>query len=192
MGPVTSIESNAFAASHAYAGPRDDEPLTEKELAILLAIPRAAEKAPNATAFRIPLGIGPSLGWIDVTWSEARSIIAGARLAATWTIRLSDLILNQDSSSVGPGMAICLLVQPSVVALFHILAFWALGCTPQFLSLSLDDDTIDLYLNKSGCRVAIYSGISESWVQTKRKVFRGSMIPLPEAEYAHRLAEAER
>ncbi|CAE6420121.1 unnamed protein product [Rhizoctonia solani] len=187
---MSSSKPSESAAINPYAGPRDDEPLTEEELAILLAIPRAAENIPNAIAFRIPLGIDPSMGWIDVTWSEARSIIA--RLAAIWGTRLSDMVADKESSPIGPGTTICLFVQPSVIVLFHILAFWALGCTPQFLSLSLDPDTIDLYLNQSGCRVAIYSGISENWVGSRREVFCGTMIPLPKDEYAHRLAEAEK
>ncbi|KAJ1304159.1 hypothetical protein OPQ81_008559 [Rhizoctonia solani] len=47
---------------NAYEGPDDNDPLTEKELEILLAIPRAAENTPNDTAFRIPLGADPLYG----------------------------------------------------------------------------------------------------------------------------------
>ncbi|CUA76998.1 Potassium voltage-gated channel subfamily H member 2 [Rhizoctonia solani] len=187
---MTHLRPNEPTPSDAYEGPRDDQPLTEEELSILLAIPRAAENAPNSTAFRIPLGIDPSLGWIDVTWSEARSIVA--RLAATWATRISDLTSNQNSPPVGPGITVCILVQPSVTALFHIFAFWALGCTVQFISLSLDEETIDLYLNKSGCKVVVYSNISGDWIRVREKSFNGPLVSLPENEYAHQLAKTEK
>ncbi|CUA72574.1 hypothetical protein RSOLAG22IIIB_10130 [Rhizoctonia solani] len=165
-------------------GPLNDDPLTENELAVLLAIPRGAEKTPNATIFRLPLGPDPSQGWVDVSFSEARSIIA--RLAIEWKARLSAV---KEDSGVGPGMTISLLVQPVVYALFHWLAFWALGCSIQLISLSLDEDSIALCLKKSGCQVAIYSGISEAQVEGIRSKFVGTMVPLSEEEQAHRLAQ---
>ncbi|CAE6452836.1 unnamed protein product [Rhizoctonia solani] len=82
-----------------YAGPLDYEPLTEKELAILLAIPHGAEKTPNMTIFRFPLGPEPALGWVDVTFNEARSIIAS--LAIEWKAKLSN---RAEGPTVGPGM----------------------------------------------------------------------------------------
>ncbi|EUC59294.1 AMP-binding enzyme [Rhizoctonia solani AG-3 Rhs1AP] len=166
-----------------YTGPKDDDPLTEKELAILLAIPRGAEKAPTATIFRLPLGPDPTQGWVDVTFSEARSIIA--RLAVDWKARLSEAT---GASSIGPGMTVCLLVQPIVHVILHWLAFWALGCSIQVISLSMDNDTIALYLRKSGCQVVVHSGISDTQVAEIRAGCNAAIISLPKEEHAHEFA----
>lgn len=177
------LVSNQSTTSTVYTGPLGDDPLTENELAVLLAIPRGSERAPNATIFRLPLGPEPSHGWVDVTFSEARAIIT--RLAIEWKDRLSNGIKGQD---VGPGMTICLLVQPMAHVLFHRLAFWALGCTIQLVSLSLGDDTITSFLNQTGCQVAIYSGIDDTRAEIICSGCDTTMMRLTEGEYAHQLA----
>ncbi|KAG8747766.1 hypothetical protein FRC11_012250, partial [Ceratobasidium sp. 423] len=174
--------SDQRTTSTVYAGPLNNDPLTENELAVLLAIPRGAEKIPNGAMFRLPLGPEPTQGWVDVTFSEARSIVS--RLAADWKTRLSN---GTDDQSVGPGMTICLLVQPVAHVMLHWLAFWALGCSIQVISSSMDDDTIALYLNKSGCRVVVHSGISDTQVEGIRSSWNGTMIRLTEEEHAHQL-----
>jgi acyl-coenzyme A synthetase/AMP-(fatty) acid ligase len=174
-----------LTANSVYRGPLDNDPLTDDELAILLAIPRWAEKAPNATIFRLPLGPEPTHGWVDITFRKARTIIA--RLATDWRTRLSSGT-DALNVNVGPGTTICLLVEPISHALFHWLAFWALGCSIQIISLSMDDDTIALYLNKSECRVAIYSDISSDRMNRIGSGCNAAMIQLPTEEYAHRLA----
>ncbi|CAE6497251.1 unnamed protein product [Rhizoctonia solani] len=180
---MASITPDQSATSAVYAGPLNNDPLTENELAVLLAIPRGAKQIPNATMFRLPLGPEPTQGWIDITFSEARSIVAC--LAAEWNTRLSN---GTEGLSIGPGMTICLLVQPVAHVMLHWLAFWALGCSIQVISLSMDDDTIALYLNKSGCRVVVHSGISDARVHGIRSDWNGTMIRLAEEEHAHQLA----
>ncbi|KAH7338265.1 hypothetical protein B0J17DRAFT_717921 [Rhizoctonia solani] len=175
--------SNKPTNSTIYTGPLDDDPLTENELALLLSIPRGAEKTPNATIFRFPLGPEPTHGWVDVTFSEARSIIA--RLAIDWKARLSE---GNEGLRVGPGMTICLLVQPIAHVLLHWLAFWALGCSVQVISLSMDDEVIASYLSKSGCQVAVHSGISDDRVERIRSGCNAVMMQLVEEEHAHQYA----
>ncbi|CAE6449163.1 unnamed protein product [Rhizoctonia solani] len=181
---MVSFESSQLVAGAPYVGPLGNEPLTDDELAILLAIPRGAEKTPDATALRLPLGPDPAHGWVDVTFSEARAIVA--RLAADWKNRLSDGTQGRD---VGPGTTVCLLVQPIVHAIFHWLAFWALGCTVQLVSLTMGDENIPIYLKKSECQTVIYSSISDTLEQRLHSDFNGAMIQLSEEEYAHRLAQ---
>ncbi|KAB5588205.1 Potassium voltage-gated channel subfamily H member 2 [Ceratobasidium theobromae] len=176
-----------------YTGPNDDDPLTEGELSILLAIPRAAKSSPNSTLFRLPLGPDPALGWIDVTCAEAHSIIS--RLSATWETRLSKLLQEQSGGackSVGPGTTICMLVQPSAHALFHQLAFWALGCTVHYLSLMVGDDNVDSLLSQSGGKVALCSGLDPKFLAERRARFQGEILELPEEEQPHRLAQIEK
>ncbi|CUA71417.1 Outer capsid protein VP4 [Rhizoctonia solani] len=177
----------------AYPGPSDDDPLTDDELTLLLALPRAAESTPNATLFRFPLGPNPSMGWIDVTCAEARAIVA--RLAEEWKVRLSDVLGRNGQPisdiSVGPGMTICILVKPDFYGIFHLLAFWALGCTVQFM-LTTDPAILDDQLSQSNCKVIIYSGFDDDWVAERKKYYHGPILKLPEEEQAHRLAESEK
>ncbi|CAE6425418.1 unnamed protein product [Rhizoctonia solani] len=180
---LVSVMSNQAAASTIYTGPLDNDPLTENELAFLLAIPRGAERTPNATIFRFPLGPEHTQGWVDITFSEARSIIA--RLAIEWQARLSKA---DEGLRVGPGMTICLLVQPIAHVLLHWLAFWALGCSVQVISLSMGEDVISSYLSKSGCQVAVHSGISDDRVERIRSGCNAVMMQLAEEEHAHQLA----
>ncbi|KAJ1306401.1 hypothetical protein OPQ81_007406 [Rhizoctonia solani] len=143
---MTSIPSDQPTTGKIYAGPLNGEdPLTESELALLLAIPHWAEKAPDVTMFRLPLGPDPTQGWVDATFGESRSIIA--RLAVDWKTRLSNVV-----------------------------------------SLSMDDDTIALYLNKSGCQIAVHSGISDAQLEGIRSSWKGTMIRLTEDEHAHQIA----
>ncbi|KAB5589737.1 Potassium voltage-gated channel subfamily H member 2 [Ceratobasidium theobromae] len=171
-----------------YSGPRDGDPLTEAELSLLLAIPRAAQTTPNGTLFRLPLGPDPSLGWVDVTCAETYSIVS--RLAASWRTRLSK-ILDEPEPKVGPGIIICILAQPSVHALFHLFAFWALGCTVQYVCTYMGNEIVDSNIRQSGCKVILYSGANEDWLRSQDQ-FDGALVELPENEYAHRLAQKEK
>lgn len=178
-----------------YAGPRDDDPLTEAELSLLLAIPRAAKSTPNATLFRLPLGPDPALGWVDVTCAETYSVVS--RLAAIWRDRLSELLGERTDgvvteSKVGPGTTICILSCPPVNALFHLFAFWALGCTVQFFSTGVKEEVVDSNLRQSGCKVVLHSGVDDVWIEGREAHFEGKVVRLAEDEYAHRLAQAEK
>jgi hypothetical protein len=176
-----------------YTGPRDSDPLTEGELSLLLAVPRAAQTTPDATLFRLPLGPDPAMGWIDVTCAEVYSIVS--RLAAIWNTRLSELLHKRTGgtvSSVGPGTIVSILVQPSVHSIFHHLAFWALGCTVQYVSIFLGDEVVDANLTQSGSKIALYSGVDDTWVGERRARFDGDMVQLPDDEYAPRLAQVEK
>lgn len=183
------------ANSIPYTGPCDCDPLTEEELSILLAIPRAAQTTPDAPLFRLPLGPDPALGWVDVTCIETYSIVS--RLAAVWNTRLTDILHKraegaQLECSVGPGTTICIVVQPSVHALFHLLAFWALGCTVKYICTYVSDEIVDSSLRDSGCRVVLYAGMDDTWVSNRESQFDGEMVQLPVDEYAHQLACREK
>ncbi|CAE6515801.1 unnamed protein product [Rhizoctonia solani] len=176
-----------------YPGPRENDPLTEDELKLLLAVPRAAESNPYARLFRLPLGPDPSMGWIDVTCAEVRSIVA--RLADVWKSKLSNLldeggrpVLNVP---VGPGTTICIAVRPDFHGIFHLLAFWALGCTVQFVSMADPTGAVD-QLNESGCQVMLCSGYSDEWVKTQQKRFNGTIVQLLKEEHADELAKSEK
>ncbi|CAE6460644.1 unnamed protein product, partial [Rhizoctonia solani] len=183
------------STSGVHPGPRDDDPLTDDELALLLAVPRAAEATPNAILLRLPLGPNPSMGWVDATCAEVRSIVA--HLAAVWQPRLSE-ILNMSNESLtierprGPEITICLLVEPAFQAIFHLLAFWAIGCTVQFTSVAMEAATIDSQLNQSGCKIILHSGFDDAWINERRAHFHGTIIPLPEEEQACRLVQSEK
>lgn len=180
-------------SSTSYEGPRDGDPLTEGELGLLLAIPHAAQATPDAMLFRLPLGPDPAMGWVDVSCAESYSIIA--RLAANWNTRLSEILHKHTGkciSTIGPGTTICIFVQPVVHSLFHHLAFMALGCTIQYISLALDEDGIESNLRMSNCKIAIYSGVDEAWVNGMRARFNGEIVQLPEDQYAHRIALTEK
>ncbi|CAE6455484.1 unnamed protein product [Rhizoctonia solani] len=176
-----------------YSGPSDTDPLTDDELALLLAIPRAAESTPNSTLFRLPLGPKPSMGFVDATCAEVRSIVS--RLAETWKSRLSDLLPKPDDPvcgwSVGPGTTICIMVEPSFHGIFHLLAFWAIGCTVQFVSVS-DPSLAIGQLNQCDCKIMLCSGFDKEWMESRKKEFKGAIVELPEEEQAHRLAQTEK
>lgn len=188
--PMDLNQLAQFSSSAPYTGPRDDDPLTEGELSLLLAIPRAAQSTPNATLFRLPLGPDPALGWIDVTCAETYSIVS--RLAAVWRTRLSELTDEVSEPEVGPGTTICIVSHPPVHALFHMLAFWSLGCTVQSLSPGVSGENADAGLRQSGCKVLLHSCMSDAWVEGRKIQFKGKIVQLTEDEYAHRLAQAEK
>ncbi|KAF8703110.1 hypothetical protein RHS03_06209, partial [Rhizoctonia solani] len=177
----------------AYPGPGDSDPLTDDELALLLAIPRVAESTPGAILFRFPVGHIPSMGWIDVTCAEARSIIA--HLAMVWRPRLAKILHQTEYSIPNPpvrlGTTICILVEPDFHSIFHLLAFWAIGCSVQFVSTA-DPSILDSQLTQSGCDLIIYSGFDDAWVIERKLRFDGPIIKLPEEEQAHRLALSEK
>ncbi|QRW23561.1 AMP binding enzyme [Rhizoctonia solani] len=177
----------------AHPGPSDADPLTDDELSLLLAIPRAAESTPNSTLFRLPLGPHPSMGFVDATCAEVRSIVA--RLASTWKTKLAELLHKPDEPgcewSIGPGTTICIMVEPSFHGIFHLLAFWAIGCTIQFVS-AVDPEVGITQLNECHCRAMICSGLSEKQIDKWRKGFDGAIIQLPEQEQPHRLVQAEK
>ncbi|CAE7155611.1 unnamed protein product [Rhizoctonia solani] len=171
-----------------YSGPNNGDPLTEDELALLLAVPRAAETTPNATLFRLPLGPDPSMGWIDATCAETHSIVA--RLADVWKSKLSGL-LGRPDSEIGPGTTICIAIKPDFHGIFHLLAFWAIGCTAQFVSMA-DPSVAVEQLNESGCKVILCSGFDDDWIEARRNHFDGAIIRLPEQEQAHELVKVEK
>ncbi|EUC55305.1 AMP-binding enzyme, partial [Rhizoctonia solani AG-3 Rhs1AP] len=176
-----------------YSGPNENDSLTEDELTLLLATPRAAASTPNAILFRLPLGPEPSMGWVDVTCAEAHSIVA--RLADAWRSKLSNLLSKPEDpgsgSSIGPGTTICITVEPSFHGIFHLLAFWAIGCTVQFVSIADIGVAVD-QLDESGCRVMLCSGFDDGWMKARRTEFSGAIVQLPEEEQAHNLAKAEK
>lgn len=174
-----------------YAGPADTDPLTDDELSILLAVPRAAQATPDAILFRLPRGLDPTLGWVDVTCVQAKSIIS--RLAQRWGVMLSEIMHRRSGgklASIGPGTTVCILVEPAVNALFHHLAFWCLGCTVQYVALSLEESVVSLCLQGSGCDVVL---CSEQDLRTRRLVEQLGigMAAFPESEYAINLATEE-
>ncbi|KAF8703158.1 hypothetical protein RHS03_06212, partial [Rhizoctonia solani] len=171
--------------------PKGDDPLTENELSLSLAIPRAAESSLNSTLFRLPLGSDPSMGSIDATCAEMRSIVA--HLAEVWQRRLSSLSIpdeSLDNTPFGPGITTCLLVEPSYEAIFHLLALWGIGCTVQFISVAMEPYIIDSQLDQSGCKVLLHSGFDDAWVKEHEDHFRGAIIQLPDEERASRLVHA--
>ncbi|CAE6390629.1 unnamed protein product [Rhizoctonia solani] len=190
MSPDTVIPP-----SESYIGPVDHgpKPLTEDELALLLALPRAAESNPNGTLFRLPLGPDPSMGWVDATCAESRSIVV--RLADVWKSRLSDLLDNNGrpalDAPVGPGTTICIAAIPDFHGIFHLLAFWAMGCTVQYVSMADPMNAID-QLNESGCKVMLCSGYDDNWIGARRKEFSGVIVQLPLEERADQLAKLEK
>ncbi|KAJ1302138.1 hypothetical protein OPQ81_000967 [Rhizoctonia solani] len=175
-----------------YSGPKDDDPLTDDELTLLLAIPRAAVSTPDATLFRLPLGHDPLMGWIDATCAQVYHIVS--RLAEIWKSRLLKLLSKPgdpvSDSSFGPGTTVCIATRPDFHGIFHLLAFWAIGCTVQFIPMQCPSVVVD-QLNESGCKVVLYSGFDDGWVETWRKEFDGVVVQLPEEEQAHQLAKME-
>jgi hypothetical protein len=133
------------------------------------------------------------MGLVDATCAEVRSIVAC--LADTWKSKLADILRKPDEqvcgSSVGPGTTICIMIEPSFHGIFHLLAFWAIGCTVQFVSMS-DPVVAISQLNECDCRVMVCSGFDEEWIEAQRKIFNGVIIKLPEEEQAHRLVQSEK
>ncbi|KAF8595986.1 hypothetical protein BDV93DRAFT_563762 [Ceratobasidium sp. AG-I] len=148
----------AFPASTS-TGPTDTDPITDEELSILLAVPRAARTTPSATRYRLPRGSDSTLGWVDVACAQVESVVAC--LALRWNLMLSDIMHKRtggEKSSVGPGTVVCILVQPPVNALFRRLAFLSLGCTVRYIMTSLDKHIVSSCLQQSGCHVVLCSG----------------------------------
>lgn len=173
------------------AGPVDADPLTNDELSLLLAIPRAAQANPNATLFRLPRGPDPTLGWVDVTCAQVHSIVS--RLALRWKTVLSNIMMRRTSgktANIGPGTTICILVQPVMDALFHHLALWSLGCTIQYTMLFLGDALVSRYVQQSGCDIALCSEHDLPTRKLMEQLNIGVAI-LPESEHAFNLAEEE-
>ncbi|CUA75488.1 hypothetical protein RSOLAG22IIIB_05919 [Rhizoctonia solani] len=158
-----------------YSGPGDNDSLTEDELRLLLAIPHAAESTPDATLLRLSLGRDPSMGWIDATCAETRSIVRQTR----------------SKLPVGPGTTICIMDQPKFHGIFHLFAFWALGCTVQYISPVYPTRGIK-ELHESGCKVMLYSGIDDEWINASKKQFNGVTIQLPKEERADQLVKSEK
>ncbi|KAF8595990.1 hypothetical protein BDV93DRAFT_514494 [Ceratobasidium sp. AG-I] len=172
-------------------GPADTDPLTEEELSLLLAIPRAANNTPNATLFRLPRGPDPTLGWVDVTCTQVQSIVS--RLAFRWDAILSDIMHSRTSgrvSSIGPGTIICILAQPAVSALFHHLAFWALGCTIQYTMLCLGEEVVSSCVRQSGCQIALCSEEDHRTQKVMRQLGINVAV-VPKNECASNLAMQE-
>ncbi|CAE7208503.1 unnamed protein product [Rhizoctonia solani] len=189
---MASADPPNNAPGNPFRGPEAGDPLTSKEELILLALPRAAQTSPDTTAFRLPLGPDPTRGWVDVTFLEARSIVS--RLATTWKSRLENIIEDEakNGSGVGPGTTICIFVQPAAHGIFHHLAFGSLGCTVQYISLSLGNNQICSYLRESNCTAILHSGITTAWVTSMKDCFDGELIALPEEEFSHQLAFREK
>ncbi|CAE6522801.1 unnamed protein product [Rhizoctonia solani] len=189
---MASIQPTKSTSDNPFKGPEDGDPLTSKELLILLSIPRAAQTSPSNTAFRLPLGPDPAQGWIDINFSETCSIVS--RLASTWKLRLDALLgkSNNRPSSVGPGTTICILVQPAVNGIFHHLAFGALGCTVQYITLALGDNAICSSLRESKCNFILYSGIDDARVSAMKDRFDGEFVALPERELSATLGQEEK
>ncbi|CUA75489.1 hypothetical protein RSOLAG22IIIB_05920 [Rhizoctonia solani] len=176
-----------------YSGPSGKGPLTEDELGLLLAVPRAADSTPDTALLRLPLGPDPSMGWIDATCAETRSIVV--RLADVWKSRLSNLLDSSGKpvieSPVGPGTTICIISKPDFHGIFHLFAFWAIGCTVQYVSVTDLAEAIN-QINGSGCKVILCSGFDDEWIEVLKKRFRGAIIKLPQEEQAHQLAKSEK
>ncbi|CAE6417057.1 unnamed protein product [Rhizoctonia solani] len=190
--PRNMSPDSATPSPRLYPGPNDEDPLTEDELALLLAVPRAAESTPNATLFRFPLGPDPSMRWIDATCAETYSIVS--RLADTWKSKLSGLLNESNglaSGSVGPGTTICMAIKPDFHGIFHLIALWAIGCTVQFVSMADPSVAID-QLHETGCNVILCSGFDDDWIEARKNQFDGIILQLPEQEQAHELVKSEK
>ncbi|KAF8755546.1 hypothetical protein RHS01_05044 [Rhizoctonia solani] len=161
--------------SAAYPGPSDSDPLTDDELTLLLAIPRVADSTPNATLFRFPI--------------YYRAFSDGMETKAYRNTSSNGALYSQ--SPRWTGTTICILVEPDFHSIFHLLAFWAIGCSVQFVSTA-DPNILDSQLTQSGCDLIIYSGFDDAWVIERKRRFDGPIIQLPEEEQAHRLAVSEK
>ncbi|KAJ1302137.1 hypothetical protein OPQ81_000966 [Rhizoctonia solani] len=182
---MSSLPSPNIQSNNPFKGPDDGDPLTPKELSILLAIPRTAQTSPNTMAFRLPLGPDPAQGWVDVNYSQTCAIVS--RLASIWKSRLDTLL-----GSAGPGTTICMFVQPGVHAIFHYFAFRALGCTMQYLYSCLGISEICSKLRESNCDAILHSGMEDAWIRAMKAHFGEKLVALPEEEFAHQLARDEK
>jgi hypothetical protein len=173
---------------HSDADASVPEPLSSDELAILLALPRAAKAAPGATIFKIPHGPDPSLGFVDVSCAEAVAIVS--RLAAIWDIRLSNLGLHLDEKN---GLSLAIAVEPPIHAFFHHLALWALGYCVQYFSTGLEVEFIDNLLKEGGCAALLYGGTDvRGLAEGVRERLGVTLIEITEKEYAINLATQEK
>ncbi|KAG8726534.1 hypothetical protein FRC12_023309 [Ceratobasidium sp. 428] len=163
-------------------------PLSQLELAILLALPRAASKSPDSVLFKIPHSDNPNLGFVDTTCSEAASIVA--RLAHTWDSRLAETLgapLKEKD-----GVVIAIASEPAVHAWFHHLAFWALGCGVQYFNANFEPGVIDNLLKQGGCSVILCSGDTlETSMHDCAQRLGIPVVTLQEEEYAINLAKRE-
>ncbi|KAG8718168.1 hypothetical protein FRC09_013064 [Ceratobasidium sp. 395] len=164
-------------------------PLSQLELAILLALPRAASKSPDSVLFKIPHSDNPNLGFVDTTCSEAASIVA--RLAHTWDSRLTETLgapLKEKD-----GVVIAIASEPAVHAWFHHLAFWALGCGVQYFNANFEPGVIDNLLKQGGCSAILCSGDTlEASMRDCAQRLGIPAITLQEEEYANNLAKREK
>ncbi|KAG9127067.1 hypothetical protein FRC07_000790 [Ceratobasidium sp. 392] len=165
-----------------------DGPLSQLELAILLALPRAASTSPDSVLFKVPHNDDPKLGFVDTTCSEAASIVA--RLAHIWDARLSDTLGVPIKEK--EGIVVAIGCQPTVHAWFHHLAFWALGCGVQYFNTNFEQSVIDNLLKQGGCSVILCAGnrIEGSMHDCGQRLGIPA-IALLEEEYAINLAKRE-
>lgn len=165
-----------------------DAPLSQSELKLLLALPRAAQTTPDATLFKIPRGPDPKLGFIDVSCTEAASIVS--RLAAAWRPRLSPLNRNLEE---GECPNIGFAVKPPVHGFFHRLAFWALGYCVQYFDVSFAEGVVDGLLRDGSCTTILYLGDGmKEWAAGCIKRLNVPALELPEDEFAINLAKREK
>ncbi|KAG9122037.1 hypothetical protein FRC07_001755, partial [Ceratobasidium sp. 392] len=144
----------------------DTRPLSSSELKILLALPRAAEATPDALFFKIPRGPDPTLGFVNVSCSEAAAIVS--RLAATWETRLADLGLVHNT-------------------------FWAIGCCAQYVDTVLEPRVRLSLLKEGDPDVLIYyqDNLGEL-AHEAEEALKIPIIALPEEERAIELATKEK
>ncbi|KAF8595949.1 hypothetical protein BDV93DRAFT_528329 [Ceratobasidium sp. AG-I] len=165
-----------------------DAPLSRSELKLLLALPRAAEATPNATLFKIPCGPDPKLGFIDVSCTEAASIVS--RLAAAWGPRLSPLHKNLPENQC-PNIGFA--VKPPVHGFFHRLAFWALGYCVQYFDVDFAEEVVDGLLRDGACTTILYLGDDmKEWAAGCTDRLKIPVLELPEEEFAINLAKREK
>ena len=165
-----------------------DAPLSQSELKILLALPRAAETTPNATLFKIPYGPDPKLGFIDVSCAEAASIVS--RLAAAWGPRLSPIHRSlKENQCPNIGFA----VKPPVHGFFHRLAFWALGYCVQYFDVGFAEGVVDGLLRDGVCTTILYLGDDmKGWAAGCMDRLKIPALELLEEEFAINLAKREK
>ena len=165
-----------------------DAPLSQSELKLLLALPRAADTTPNATLFKIPCGPDPKLGFIDVSCAEAASIVS--RLAAVWGPRLSPLhrsLRGDQCPNIG------FAVRAPVHGFFHRLAFWALGYCVQYFDVSFAEGVVDGLLRDGACTTILYEGDDmKEWAVRCMERLMIPALELPEEEFAINLAKREK
>ncbi|QRV88494.1 AMP binding enzyme [Ceratobasidium sp. AG-Ba] len=162
-------------------GPLGDDPLTPDELSILLALPRAAQKTPHALFVRLPKGATAGDGHYDVSFAQAAAIVG----------RLASALKTRTDIQLGPGITVCLMIDPYVHGFFHQLAFWALGCTVQYVTGVFGEEMVDGQLKQAGCKLTVYLGKTKERVEARRDKHGIEMFELEESEYAGALVRQE-